>query len=289
MWRKVLIGSLLCCPLAATAELRHYVASVGNSQWRLSENTPISCRLEHEIPRYGKAIFSSEASKSLNMNFTLDMWQKPDKVTKAKLMSKAPSWRPGVTSKNITELHYQRFFNGEVPKRAAWSMLAELESGMEPTFYYADWYNETNKVAVGLSAANFGRQYVEFKHCLANLLPYSFDDIAFTVLNFEEGGTELTRFSKQQIARVQEYLSFDPEVELVLIDAYTDSYGGRSINQRVSRKRADLIKDLFVSKGIPQDRIYSEGHGETRHVASNETLEERARNRRVVIRISKPM
>ncbi|BFL83455.1 flagellar protein MotY [Shewanella baltica] len=271
------------------AELRHYVASLSDSQWRVSENSPIVCRLEHDIPSYGKAIFTSEAGKQQNMNFTLDMWVKPDQVTQAKLISRAPQWRPGVVSKEITSLHYQKYFNGEVPKRAAWSMLAELSRGMEPTFYYADWYNESNKIAVGLSSVNFGRKYSEFKACLAHLLPYSFEDIAFTVLNYDEGGTDLTRFSQQQLSRVQEYLAYDPLVELVLVDAYTDSYGGRSVNQKVSDKRAESVKDFFVASGIPQDRIVTVGHGERRHVASNDDMDERARNRRVVIRISKPL
>ncbi|WP_373317413.1 flagellar protein MotY [Shewanella algidipiscicola] len=275
--------------LTAHGELRHYVASLEQSQWRISDNTPIVCRLEHDIPSYGKAVFTSYAGKHHDLNFTLDMWVKPDEVTHATLMSMAPSWRPGVLSKPITDLTYQKYFSGEVPKHAAWSMLNELERGMQPTFYYADWYNRSSKVAVGLSAANFARKYTDFRACLANLLPYSFEDIAFTVLTYEFGGNELTRYSKAQIAKVQQYLSYDPDVELVLIDAYTDSYGGRSINAKVSETRANSVKDLFLSAGIPQDRIYTEGHGERRHVASNDTIEERARNRRVVIRLSKPL
>lgn len=275
--------------LTAHGELRHYVASLEQSQWRISDNTPIVCRLEHEIPSYGKAVFTSHAGKHHDLNFTLDMWVKPDEVTHATLMSMAPAWRPGVLSKPITDLTYQKYFSGEVPKHAAWSMLNELERGMQPTFYYADWYNRSSKVAVGLSAANFARKYTDFRACLANLLPYSFEDIAFTVLTYEFGGNELTRYSKAQIAKVQQYLSYDPEVELVLIDAYTDSYGGRSINAKVSETRANSVKDLFLSAGIPQDRIHTEGHGERRHVASNDTIEERARNRRVVIRLSKPL
>ncbi|MFT5789578.1 MAG: outer membrane protein OmpA-like peptidoglycan-associated protein, partial [Shewanella sp.] len=38
-----------------------------------------------------------------------------------------------------------------------------------------------------------------------------------------------------------------------------------------------------------QSRIHTVGHGERRHVASNQSIDERARNRRVVIRISKPL
>lgn len=287
MWRKAILVSSFCLVSSAQADLQHYVASLDNSMWRISENSPIECRLEHDIPDYGKAIFTSKAGKDLNLNFTLDMWNKPDQVTNAELISKAPQWRPGVNEKAITKLKYQKQFNGEVPKKAAWSMLSELSKGMQPTFYYADWYNQSDKVAVGLSSANFGGEYRQFRSCLATLLPYGFDDIAFTVLNYEEGGTNLTRFSKQQLKRVQEYLSYDSDVELVFVDAYTDSYGGRSVNQRVSQRRADTVADLLVASGIEESRIHKTGHGERRHVASNDLVEERARNRRVVIRISK--
>ncbi|MCC4831474.1 OmpA family protein [Shewanella sp. 1_MG-2023] len=287
MWRKAILLSSLGFVCSAQADLQHYVASLDDSMWRISQNSPIECRLEHDIPDYGKAVFTSRAGKDLNLNFTLDMWNKPDQVTNAELISKAPQWRPGVNEKAITKLKYQKQFNGEVPKQAAWSMLSELSKGMQPTFYYADWYNQNDKVAVGLSAANFGGQYRQFRSCLSTLLPYGFDDIAFTVLNYEEGGTNLTRFSKQQLNRVQEYLSYDSDVELIFVDAYTDSYGGRSINQRVSERRADSVADLLVASGIEESRIHKTGHGERRHVASNNLVEERARNRRVVIKISK--
>ncbi|MCL1144280.1 flagellar protein MotY [Shewanella gaetbuli] len=289
MWLKIVFISSLCICASANADLRHYIATLENSSWQVGENSPIECRLEHDIPDYGKAVFTSRAGKELNLLFTLDMWAKPDAVTDAKLISRAPKWRPGDAAKQITSLSYQKQFNGEVPKKAAWTMLNELSQGREPTFYYADWYDDSHKVAVGISAANFGSKYREFRSCLANLLPYSFEDIAFTVLNYKEGGTELTRFSKYQLKKVQEYLSYDQDVELVVVNAYTDSYGGRSINQRVSDKRADSVKDLLVASGISMDRIITEGHGEKRHVSGNDLAAERQVNRRVVIKITKPI
>lgn len=287
MLRRILLTALCCAPLAVSAELRHFVASLEESQWRITQNNPVSCRLEHSIPMYGKAVFTSQASKKLNLNFTLDMWRKPEKVTKAELVSRAPNWRPGVPDKKITDITYQRYFNGEVPKAEAWTMLNELSKGMQPTFYYSDWYNEFERVAVGLSAANFHRKYSQFQRCLSNLLPYSFNDIALTVLNFKSNSAELTHFSKQQMERIQEYLSYDPEVELVLVDAYTDSYGGRTVNKRFSTKRANMIKKYLMESGIQQNRIITKGHGEDRHVAANDTLAARAKNRRVIIQINK--
>ncbi|KFZ38509.1 membrane protein [Shewanella mangrovi] len=287
MWRKVILLFSLVLSWHANAELRHYVASLDQSQWRISVSSPLECTLEHDIPAYGKAVFTSTSGKAMNLHFILDMWQKPDAVTDAKLLSKAPQWRPGVMSRTLLNLHYKKYFNGEVPKKAAWAMLNELERGMEPTFYYTDWNDSDSKVAVGLSAVNFQPEYAQFRQCIAGLLPYGFDDIAFTVLNFKEGSTELTKYSKMQLKRVEAYLQYDKNIELVLVDGYTDSYGARSVNQKMSVKRAEQLKDILVQQGIPADKIQTTGHGEERHVASNSTSGERDINRRVVIRMSK--
>ncbi|WP_025822499.1 flagellar protein MotY [Shewanella marina] len=287
MWQKILLITTLSLPFAAVADMRQYVAAIDNSSWRLAENTPVQCRLEHDIPSYGKAVFISEASKQLNLHFVLDMWLKPDAVTNAKLMSKSPDWRPGKASTPITYIEYKKHFNGEVAKKDAWFMLNELERGMQPTFYYSDWYNRNQQVAVGLSSANFKRNYNAFKDCLSRLLPYGYEDIAFTVLNYESGGNDLTQISQRQLKRVQEYLAYDQDVDLVLVDAYTDSYGSRSVNQRVAQGRAHSVKDFMIAKGIPKERIVTMAHGEKRPVATNDEIDERAKNRRVVIRINK--
>lgn len=167
-------------------------------------------------------------------------------------------------------------------------MLSELEQGMSPTFYYDDWYSERDKISVGLSSVKFKKAYQDFVGCLGNLLNYNFDDIAYTVLNYEFGSDKLTKSSKRRMAMITEYLSLDPELDLVLIDGYTDSYGGRDTNRKVSIKRANQIKGFLVSSGIDETRIEARGFGEKRHVASNGTVIGREKNRRVVIRMDKP-
>lgn len=68
---------------------------------------------------------------------------------------------------------------------------------------------------------------------------------------------------------------------------HTDSYGGRWNNEQLSIRRADEIKLYFTSLGVQEDRIAITGHGEKRHIAPNDTRENRAQNRRVVVRLSK--
>ncbi|WP_299493459.1 OmpA family protein [uncultured Shewanella sp.] len=285
-WR-ILLAVILCCAFSVKAQLRTFVADIDTAQWQLSLNNPLSCQLIHDIPAYGKAIFTSQANKKSNLNFTLDMWVKPSKLTKVQLQSMAPKWRPGTVGQVLAELDFYPSFNGELLDGLAWSMLAQLNSGMQPTFSYLDWYNKQDRVSVGLSSANFKSTYESFRACVSQLLPYSFEDIAFTVLSYRSGSDQLTDMAQHQLARVNAYLAVDPSVELVLIDAYSDSYGSRQYNQTLSQDRADSLKAILVASGIDNDRIVTFAHGEKRQVASNRSIEERDKNRRVVIKIIK--
>lgn len=76
------------------------------------------------------------------------------------------------------------------------------------------------------------------------------------------------------------------DVELVLVVGHTDSIGTDSYNQRLSLRRANSVRNYLVSKGIPADRIRTEGRGESQPIADNKTDEGRARNRRVEVQIT---
>ena len=72
-----------------------------------------------------------------------------------------------------------------------------------------------------------------------------------------------------------------------LIDVYghTDATGTDGYNQTLSENRARVVADYLVSKGVNQARIRSTGFGKTQPVATNDTPEGRAANRRVEIKI----
>ena len=72
-----------------------------------------------------------------------------------------------------------------------------------------------------------------------------------------------------------------------LIDVYghTDSTGSDAFNQTLSDNRAQTVANYLVMRGVSESRIRSRGYGETMPVADNATIEGRARNRRVEIKI----
>lgn len=73
---------------------------------------------------------------------------------------------------------------------------------------------------------------------------------------------------------------------LVLVMGHTDSTGSDKTNQALSQKRAETVASFLKKIGkIPDERVNFEGYGESRPVASNETKEGRAKNRRIEILI----
>ncbi|MFC4699813.1 OmpA family protein [Glaciecola siphonariae] len=271
----------------AAANMRHYKVDVESSEWSLSSQTRLKCELSHQIPGYGTASFITEASKQLNMEFYLDMLRLPGRYDSAVVYSMPPSWMPGVSKRQIGRMDLRKQYDGDLPSDSAWQMLTELEKGFWPTIHYQDWLNPNDAVAVSLNAGQFQASYYDFSRCISNLLPYSFEDIEYTVLAYKKNSADLTKYSQRRLDMIGEYLKEDLDLELVLLDGYTDSYGGSWNNEQLSIRRANEVKNYFTALGVDTDRIEITGHGEKRHVSPNDTRLDRAKNRRVVVRLSK--
>jgi len=70
---------------------------------------------------------------------------------------------------------------------------------------------------------------------------------------------------------------------VVHIIGFTDSTGSAEYNQRLSERRALAVADYLVSRGVPSDRVRTEGRGENEPRATNATEAGRQLNRRVEI------
>ena len=65
------------------------------------------------------------------------------------------------------------------------------------------------------------------------------------------------------------------------IAGHTDADGEDGFNQALSEKRAQAVMDYLVKAGLPADRFTAVGYGSTQPIASNETDEGKAHNRRI--------
>jgi OmpA-OmpF porin, OOP family len=73
----------------------------------------------------------------------------------------------------------------------------------------------------------------------------------------------------------------------ITIVGHTDSVGDKTVNQRLSETRASSVKKYLVLKGLQPNNIRTSGKGDSSPVASNDTAEGRALNRRVDITVTR--
>lgn len=74
-------------------------------------------------------------------------------------------------------------------------------------------------------------------------------------------------------------------LEVIIAVGHTDSIGTDAYNQKLSIRRAEAVKAYLKGKGIEENRIYTEGKGESQPKADNKTSDGRAQNRRVEIEV----
>ncbi|WP_435532827.1 flagellar protein MotY [Vibrio hippocampi] len=269
--------------MAKAAMEKRYAATPSQSKWEMVVNTPLECRLVHPIPNFGDAVFTARANKKKNLDFELKMRRSMGDTRNVSLVSMPPPWRPGESADRITNLQFFKQFDGYVGEQTAWSLLSELEKGRYPTFSYQDWQSRDERIEVSLSSVLFQAKFNVFSDCLANLLPYSFEDISFTILHYDRNNEQLNKTSQQRLNQIAEYIRYNADIDLVLVSAYTDSTTSKSESQQLSIQRAIILQDYFESIGLPRDRIQVQGYGKRRPIADNTSPIGKAKNQRVVI------
>lgn len=290
MKKQLITGSMLFSLLmspSVMAQEKRYGASPQQSTWEMVANTPLECRLVHPIPNFGDAEFSSRASKKNILDFELKMRRPMGATRNVSLISMPPPWRPGESADRMTTIKFFQQFDGYVGGQTAWGILSELEKGRYPTFSYQEWQSRDQRIEVSLSSVLFQEKYNVFSDCIANLLPYSFEDISFTILHYDRNSDQLNKSSRKRLSQIADYVRYNQDIDLVLVSTYTDSADSKSISQNLSERRAESLREYFKSLGLPGDRIQVQGYGKRRPIADNSSPIGKDKNRRVVISLGR--
>nr|WP_284507318.1 OmpA family protein [Caballeronia sp. ATUFL_M2_KS44] len=100
---------------------------------------------------------------------------------------------------------------------------------------------------------------------------------------FDSGKAVLKPGSNRALVGSLEMIKAHPD-KRILVAGYTDNVGDSASNLKLSLARAAALRDWLVdASGIAATQFAIQGYGDTRPIASNETDEGRARNRRVEI------
>jgi outer membrane protein OmpA-like peptidoglycan-associated protein len=102
---------------------------------------------------------------------------------------------------------------------------------------------------------------------------------------FETGRAELRPGADRTVSQLANFMQQNSS-RTVEITGFTDSTGSVELNQELSERRAEAVRQALVSYGISPQRVVTRGLGPALPVASNNTAAGRQQNRRVEITIS---
>ena len=109
-------------------------------------------------------------------------------------------------------------------------------------------------------------------------------DIVRLLVYFDFDKATLQPASFVDLDRAVDWLKANPTVKVELA-GHTDNVGSREYNKKLSLDRAQAVLDYLVQKGISPARVTAHGYGYSEPVATNDTDEGRALNRRVEFRV----
>lgn len=112
------------------------------------------------------------------------------------------------------------------------------------------------------------------------------ETIRLNHLIFPQGKSVIAESSYDELDEIAQMMTENGRI-MIQLEGHTDSQGNAKGNMKLSQKRVEAVKNYLVSKGVSKNRIKTKAFGGTQPLANEMTDEDRARNRRVEMRILK--
>jgi outer membrane protein OmpA-like peptidoglycan-associated protein len=100
---------------------------------------------------------------------------------------------------------------------------------------------------------------------------------------FKTDQSDLLPIARSRLERVAEVLKEQGVEKTMVVQGHTDSRGSDAYNDKLSQDRAESVRRFLIEEGLPAEKIRAVGKGEGNPIASNDSAEGRANNRRVEI------
>lgn len=264
---------------------RKYLAPMEESRWRMTTSNAVHCEMEHEIPRFGKAVFYQSAGRELQLK--LITHQRFRSGIAVDFRSQSPHWKPIISQLQMASLStVDSDVLLEVDTRTAKYAYLELHDGFHPSFYFMPNKDLTDPTIVMMSTVRFRSVEPEFEQCVSNLYFENYDDIRVSSIHFDHD-EEFPILEEEETALrgMYEYLKIDPSIREIVVSGHADETGTICYNDTLSARRAWYVYDMLVADGIDPKMITMDYFGEHRPLVKGSTKAALAPNRRVTVEL----
>lgn len=117
-------------------------------------------------------------------------------------------------------------------------------------------------------------------------VPSTNDRIILMGVNFDFNSSKLKPESYPILYHAAQVMHRNAEITIE-VQGYTDNIGSEKINLKISKLRADAVKDYLTARGISENRVSSAGYGQANPIGDNKDAAGRAMNRRIEFKVFK--
>jgi outer membrane protein OmpA-like peptidoglycan-associated protein len=252
-------------------------------EWTV-EGDKFECRLAQPITDFGSGEFVRRAGEQAT--FRLKAYNSMIGGGSATLLAAAAPWQPGRGDINLGSV---RIGSGNVlfntSQVQAGRLISGLMEGRSPVIRHSAGDGRVSEVR--LLPVKFNKAFNDYQGCVAKLLPKNFEQVKQSEIGFPGEGFDLNAQAKAQLQVMLDFMRADPTVNHIELDGHSDNSGNRLTNRELSRRRALAVMDYFKANGIQESQITLRFHGERYPVAPNNNASNRAKNRRVAVRLER--
>ncbi|UQS17853.1 OmpA family protein [Pseudomonas sp. HS6] len=260
-----------------------YQTRLENIEWTV-DGDKFECRLTQPITDFGSGQFVRKAGEQAI--FRLNAYNAMLGGGSATLMAAAAPWQPGRGDINLGTV---RIGSGNVlfnsSQAQAGQLISGLMDGRSPVVRHASGDGRVSEVR--LLPVKFSKAFNDYQTCVAKLLPQNFEQIKQSQIGFPGEGVDLDAAAKAKLQVMLEYMKADPTVNHIELDGHSDNSGNRLTNRELSRRRALAVVDFFKANGIQESQITVRFHGEQYPIVPNTNAANRAKNRRVNVKLAR--
>jgi len=279
LYTMVMTGLMAVLP----AQAINYSADVSQAQWQV-DRSPFECRVSQAIPDMGEAHFYKRAGADLT--FEMEASSEFPLRERASVNLVAPAWNNFLDGREVYQFSSSRRdrlrFEEDLAKQLLEGLLLGFSAEIRDTSQSSLRRDRISVVPVRFRAA-----YREFQDCMAQLLPFNFEQIERSKISFALGGYKLTESDREHLRAIARYVIADNEVNAVYVDGHTDNIGDRDENFELSRQRAEQVALYLIQHGVNPDFVALRYHADFYPIKPNTNASNRALNRRTTVRLAK--